>query len=157
MVALCLSDRMLGLISSTLLTEPTAYASGKNTTDEVVVYWLIRFGGLRGDDDFRAELLVCACAVEDICFFCGSFGYFTKFVSMDPSLLNRVIQYNSLISLSEQEFEESLSLTRELRYSLLAMREIIDTDNICKRSVIFYLPVILLSFLFLKYFFIGSQ
>jgi hypothetical protein len=61
--------------------------------------------------------------VEDICSFCGSSGYFTKFGPMDPNLLNRVIQYNSLISMSEQEFEESLFLTRELRRSLLAMRE----------------------------------
>lgn len=59
---------------------------------------------------------------EDICSFCGSSGYFTKFGPMDPSLLNRVIQYISLISMSDEEFEESLSLTRELRRMLLSMK-----------------------------------
>jgi DNA-binding transcriptional ArsR family regulator len=59
--------------------------------------------------------------VEDICSFCGSSGYFTKFGPMDPNLLNRVIQYNTLMTMSDDEFEESLSLTRELRQLLLSM------------------------------------
>jgi DNA-binding transcriptional ArsR family regulator len=59
---------------------------------------------------------------EDVCSFCGSSGYFTKFGPMDPSLLNRVIQYSSLISMSDEEFEESLTLTRELRRMLLSMK-----------------------------------
>jgi DNA-binding transcriptional ArsR family regulator len=61
--------------------------------------------------------------VEDVCSFCGSSGYFTKFGPMDPNLLNIVLQYNALMAMSEKEFEESLSLTRELRRSLLVMRE----------------------------------
>jgi len=59
---------------------------------------------------------------DDVCSFCGSSGYFTKFGPMDPSLLNRVIQYSSLVSMSDEEFEESLELTRELRKMLLAMK-----------------------------------
>jgi len=58
----------------------------------------------------------------DVCSFCGSSGYFTKFGPMDPNLLNRVIQYNSLLSMNDTDFEESLALTRELRRLLLSMR-----------------------------------
>jgi DNA-binding transcriptional ArsR family regulator len=61
--------------------------------------------------------------VEDVCSFCGSSGYFTKFGPMDPSLLNKVIQYSTLLEMSEEEFEESLSMTRELRRLLLSLRE----------------------------------
>ncbi|OGD55747.1 hypothetical protein A3K78_07255 [Candidatus Bathyarchaeota archaeon RBG_13_52_12] len=69
----------------------------------------------------RAKLKRTPALNEDICSFCGSSGYFTKFGPMDPSLLNRVIQYSSLIAMSEEEFEESLSMTRELRERLLTM------------------------------------
>jgi DNA-binding transcriptional ArsR family regulator len=71
----------------------------------------------------RSQLRRTPAAVEDVCSFCGSSGYFTKFGPMDPNLLNRVIQYNAIMAMSEKEFEESLALTRELRHSLLAMRE----------------------------------
>lgn len=71
----------------------------------------------------RSQLKRTPAVVEDVCSFCGSSGYFTKFGPMDPNLLNKVVQYNALMAMSEDEFEESLSLTRELRRSLLAMRE----------------------------------
>ena len=69
----------------------------------------------------RAKLKSAPTLSEDICSFCGSSGYFTKFGPMDPNLLNRVIQFSSLMAMSEEEFEESLSMTRELRGRLLAM------------------------------------
>jgi len=69
----------------------------------------------------RAKLKSAPALSEDICSFCGSSGYFTKFGPMDPNLLNRVIQFSSLMAMSEEEFEESLSMTRELRGRLLAM------------------------------------
>jgi hypothetical protein len=69
----------------------------------------------------RAQIKKNPAMVEDICSFCGSSGYFTKFGPMDPNLLNRVIQYSTLMAMSEDEFEESLSLTRELRRLLLTM------------------------------------
>ena len=69
----------------------------------------------------RAKLKRTTTLSEDICSFCGSSGYFTKFGPMDPGLLNRVIQYSSLIAMSEEEFEESLAMTRELRERLLTM------------------------------------
>ena len=69
----------------------------------------------------KAKLKRAPALTEDICSFCGSSGYFTKFGPMDPSLLNRVIQYSNLIDMSEEEFEESLSMTRELRGRLLTM------------------------------------
>lgn len=72
----------------------------------------------------RKRLLKRAPAMsEDVCSFCGSSGYFTKFGPMDPNLLNRVIQYSSLMAMSDEEFEESLSMTRELRRLLLAMKD----------------------------------
>jgi len=71
----------------------------------------------------RSQLKKTPTVFPDVCSFCGSSGYFTKFGPMDPNLLNRVIQYNSLMAMSDKEFEESLTLTRELRHSLLAMRE----------------------------------
>jgi DNA-binding transcriptional ArsR family regulator len=71
----------------------------------------------------RAQIRRVPAMVEDVCSFCGSSGYFTKFGPMDPNLLNRVIQYSTLIAMSEEEFEESLSMTRELRRLLLAMKD----------------------------------
>ncbi|HIH88358.1 TPA: helix-turn-helix transcriptional regulator [Candidatus Bathyarchaeota archaeon] len=71
----------------------------------------------------RAAIGMTPRVVEDICSFCGSSGYFTKFGPMDPSLLNRVIQYSTLMAMSEEEFERSLSMTRELRRLLLSMRK----------------------------------
>ncbi len=70
----------------------------------------------------RTEIRRAPRLVEDVCSFCGSSGYFTKFGPMDPGLLNRVIQYSTLMSMSEEEFEESLSMTRELRRLLISMR-----------------------------------
>jgi DNA-binding transcriptional ArsR family regulator len=71
----------------------------------------------------RSSLRKVPIGTPDICSFCGSSCYFTKFGPMDPALLNRVIQYNSLVSMSDAEFEESFSMTRELRGLLLSMRE----------------------------------
>jgi DNA-binding transcriptional ArsR family regulator len=71
----------------------------------------------------RAQIGRTPRVVEDVCSFCGSSGYFTKFGPMDPSLLNRVIQYSTLMAMSEEEFERSLSMTRELRRLLLSMRK----------------------------------
>jgi len=70
----------------------------------------------------RAQIRSAPTMVEDVCSFCGSSGYFTKFGPMDPNLLNRVIQYSTLMAMSEEEFEESLSMTRELRRLLLSMK-----------------------------------
>jgi len=71
----------------------------------------------------RAQIGRTPRVVEDVCSFCGSSGYFTKFGPMDPSLLNRVIQYSTLMSMNEEEFERSLSMTRELRRLLLSMQK----------------------------------
>ncbi len=71
----------------------------------------------------RTQLRRTPTVVEDICSFCGSSGYFTKFGPMDPNLLNRVIQYSTLITMSEEDFEESLHMTREFRRLLLSMKE----------------------------------
>lgn len=69
----------------------------------------------------KAQIKKIPTLVEDVCSFCGSSGYFTKFGPMDPNLLNRVIQYSTLMTMSDEEFEESLSLTRELRQLLLSI------------------------------------
>ena len=71
----------------------------------------------------RSNLGRAPVTAPDVCSFCGSSGYFTKFGPMDPSLLNRVVQYSSLILMSDEEFEESLALTRELRRLLREMRD----------------------------------
>ncbi len=71
----------------------------------------------------RARVGGLPAPTEDVCAFCGSSGYFTKFGPMDPKLLNRVLGYGNLIMMSEEEFEASLSSTRDLRALLLSMRE----------------------------------
>ncbi len=70
----------------------------------------------------RSNLRKAPITALDVCAFCGSSGYFTKFGPMDPALLNRVVQYNSLLSMSEEEFEESQTMSRELRRLLISMR-----------------------------------
>jgi hypothetical protein len=72
--------------------------------------------------DRRSNFKKTSVTSPDVCSFCGSSGYFTKFGPMDPSLLNRVLQYGSLISMSDAEFEESLAQTRELRQFLLSLK-----------------------------------
>jgi len=44
-----------------------------------------------------------------------------KFGPLNPLLLSRILQYANLVNMSEEEFEESLRLTRELREFLLSI------------------------------------
>ncbi len=59
---------------------------------------------------------------DDVCAFCGSSGYFTKFGPMDPTLLSKILQYSGIMNMSDDEFEDSLMIVRELRRQLLSMK-----------------------------------
>ncbi len=59
---------------------------------------------------------------DDVCAFCGSSGYFTKFGPMDPTLLTKILKYNGIMNMSDDEFERSLMKVRELRRQLLSMK-----------------------------------
>ena len=59
---------------------------------------------------------------DDVCAFCGSSGYFTKFGPMDPTLLTRILKYNGIMNMSDEDFERSLMTVRELRRQLLSMK-----------------------------------
>ncbi len=61
-------------------------------------------------------------AAKEICSSCSFSGYFMKFGPMNPLLLNRILQYNRIVNMTDKEFEESLKLTRELRQFLLSIR-----------------------------------
>ncbi len=45
-----------------------------------------------------------------------------KFGPMNPMLLSRILQYASLIGMSDEEFEASLELIREMREFLNSIR-----------------------------------
>ena len=57
-----------------------------------------------------------------ICTYCSFSGYFMKFGPMNPMLLSRILQYASLIGMSDEEFEASLGLIREMREFLNSIR-----------------------------------
>ena len=57
-----------------------------------------------------------------ICTYCSFSGYFMKFGPMNPMLLSRILQYANLIEMSDEEFEASLELIRELRGFLISSR-----------------------------------
>ena len=57
-----------------------------------------------------------------ICTYCSFSGYFMKFGPMNPVLLSRILQYANLIGMSDEEFEASLELMRELRGFLISSR-----------------------------------
>jgi DNA-binding transcriptional ArsR family regulator len=57
-----------------------------------------------------------------ICSSCSFSGYFMKLGPMNPMLLSRILQYANLIKMSDEEFEASLELMRELREFLISSR-----------------------------------
>jgi len=70
----------------------------------------------------RLRLLNTSSVANEICSSCGFSGYFMKFGPMNPVLLDRILQYTSIVNMSDEEFEESLRLTRKLRQFLLSIR-----------------------------------
>ena len=59
---------------------------------------------------------------NDVCTFCSFSGFFMKFGPLNPVLLSRILQYSDLMSITEEEFEKSLKLIRQLRGFLLSIR-----------------------------------
>jgi DNA-binding transcriptional ArsR family regulator len=57
----------------------------------------------------------------DICSSCSFSGYFMKFGPMNPVLLNRILQYSSIVKMTDKEFEEYLEQTRSMRRFLLSI------------------------------------
>ncbi len=70
----------------------------------------------------RLRLLNTSSVTNEVCSSCGFSGYFMKFGPMNPVLLDRILQYTSIVKMTDEEFEESLRLTRKLRQFLLSIR-----------------------------------
>jgi len=70
----------------------------------------------------RIRLLNASPVARDLCSSCGFSGYFMKFGPMNPVLLERILQYRSMMEMTDQEFEKCFELTRELRHFLLSIR-----------------------------------
>jgi len=70
----------------------------------------------------RIRLLTASPVARDLCSSCGFSGYFMKLGPMNPVLLERILQYRSMMEMTDQGFEKSLELTRELRHFLLSIR-----------------------------------
>jgi DNA-binding transcriptional ArsR family regulator len=75
----------------------------------------------------RLKLLNTPSIVYDICASCSFSGFFMKFGPMNPVLLSQILQYSSIINMTDEEFEESLELTRKLRQFLLSISKPKDT------------------------------
>ena len=73
----------------------------------------------------RARMLDAPSVENDMCTYCSFSGYFMKFGPMNPMLLSRILRYANLMNMTDEEFEESLQLTRRLREFL----NTIKTDN----------------------------
>lgn len=70
----------------------------------------------------RLRLMSTAPVQNDICSSCGFSGYFMKFGPMNPLLLERTLSYQSMMKMNDQEFEESIRLTRQIRQFLLSIK-----------------------------------
>jgi len=70
----------------------------------------------------RIRLLNASPVAIDLCSSCGFSGYFMKLGPMNPVLLERILQYRSMMNMTDEEFEKSLELTGELRKFLLSIR-----------------------------------
>jgi DNA-binding transcriptional ArsR family regulator len=71
----------------------------------------------------RTKILGIPNPTDDLCGLCGYSGYFVKFGPMNPTLLGRVLYYKRVLEVTDEEFEESLNLARELRNYLRSIRE----------------------------------
>lgn len=71
----------------------------------------------------RMRMLDAPSVENDMCTYCSFSGYFMKFGPMNPMLLSRILQYANLMNMTDEEFEESLQLTRELRGFLLSIKD----------------------------------
>lgn len=75
----------------------------------------------------KSQLLETPNPLENICGFCSFSGLFMKFGPMNPMLLTKILQFNKIIDMSDDEFENAISLTRELRKFLASIKEDEDT------------------------------
>jgi DNA-binding transcriptional ArsR family regulator len=78
----------------------------------------------------RSQLLDSPNPLENICGYCSFSGLFMKFGPMNPMLLTKILQFNSLMKMSDNEFKRALTLTRELRKFLISIREEEETSII---------------------------
>jgi len=78
--------------------------------------------GLAQMHDRRVRMLDAPSVENDMCTYCSFSGYFMKFGPMNPLLLSRILQYANLVNMNDEEFEESLQLTRRLREFLISIR-----------------------------------
>jgi DNA-binding transcriptional ArsR family regulator len=70
----------------------------------------------------REKILKTSETSNGVCGACSFSGYFMKLGPMNPILVGRVLQLNSVISMSDEEFEETLRITRELRKFLISIK-----------------------------------
>lgn len=72
--------------------------------------------------DSRLRPLNTEVITNDVCSSCSFSGYFMKFGPMNPVLLERILQYKRMMDMTDEEFERSLELTKELRRFLLSIK-----------------------------------
>jgi DNA-binding transcriptional ArsR family regulator len=68
------------------------------------------------------EMMDSPSVTNDMCTFCSFSGYFMKFGPMNPVLLSQILQYANLMDMTEEEFEASLDLSKNLRSFLLSIK-----------------------------------
>ena len=77
--------------------------------------------GLAQMHERRLRMMDAPSVENDMCTCCSFSGYFMKFGPMNPLLLGRILQYANLMNMTDDEFEESLRMTRRLREFLLSI------------------------------------
>lgn len=61
--------------------------------------------------------------VDEMCTKCGSTDFFLKFGPLDPLKLDRIHHYANFIMMTDEEYEESVELNREMRQFLRSICE----------------------------------
>lgn len=77
----------------------------------------------------RNKLLNMPPIASEVCASCSYSGFFMKFGPLNPRLLNRIFQYSRLVKMTDEEFEESLEQTRELRRYLISISNQIREED----------------------------
>jgi len=71
----------------------------------------------------REKILDTSGTSNGICVACSFSGYFMKLGPMNPILVGQILQLKRVISMSDEEFEETLRITRELRNFLISIKK----------------------------------
>ena len=71
----------------------------------------------------RSKFTKLRSPVDEMCKKCGSTGFFMKSGMIDPVKLDKIYNHANLLMMTDEEYEESIRLDRELRKFLLSICE----------------------------------